>query len=165
MLLSHINYLSSLQSPLEQNRGKIRCAGGILHDKKDLSSELDAIITIEKFKSRKSESSLCKCAILQFFSILSLWRAEPGPHLGNGGLCAMSIPGTQIDSWLHGIGKHRRVFRTIEGHWELVLGVKASKRNVWEIKEEMAPNATSWGFYFGAFRMSHPWDPTPIKQS
>lgn len=110
-----INYLSSLQSPLEQDRGKIRCAGRILHNKKYMSSELDAIITIEKFKSRKSESSLCKLAVLQFFSISSPQRAELGLHLGNGGLCAMSIPVTQIDTF-HGIGKHRGVFPTREGH-------------------------------------------------
>lgn len=66
---------------------------------KNTSSEFDMIILTEKFKNRKSESSLGK-PVVQQFSIPLLWKAAPSPHFANGDLCIMSIPVTQIDRFL-----------------------------------------------------------------
>lgn len=122
------------------------------------------IITTDKFKNKKSESSPCKSTLLQFLSIPSLRRAVTSPHFGNGDLCAMSIPVTQIDRFLTSrnmeaqwsISYWRGSMRTGPGCQRFPEKCLGDKR--WH---QMQQHVVS---IFGTLRMSHPLDPTPIKQ-
>lgn len=60
-------------------------------------------------------------------SIPSLWRAEPGLHLGNSDLCAKSIPVTHVDRFLNfmekGSTEESFLLERVIENWPRVSGI------------------------------------------
>lgn len=108
--------------------------------------------------SRQGVTTQIKCH--RTSSILSLWRAEPGPHLRNNHLSAESIPVTHgQNAELHRKGKHRGILPYIAS-LRTGPGCQGIPREMLKGKSRDSTKYSIRATLFSICRMSYPMDPT-----